>query len=88
MFGYTRSNRVTDVEKDEFQRSSLVTEVDSMHTTVEVGKALRADPRTVTRWCKEGLIPEAIKTLGGHWRIPGKVFAAMREGTYNLKGKA
>src|SRR6266513_2407133 len=25
--------------------------------------------RTIREWCKQGLIPEAYRTSGGHWRI-------------------
>jgi len=37
-------------------------------TPSEVGKALRVDAKTVTRWAERGLI-RAIKTPGGHNRF-------------------
>ena len=33
----------------------------------EVADLFRVDPKTVTRWAKQGLLP-AIYTLGGHLR--------------------
>lgn len=36
-------------------------------TTTEVAKYFRVDPKTVTRWAKDGLI-KTVWTLGGHRR--------------------
>src|SRR5260370_29163500 len=32
-------------------------------------KRQNCSERTVREWCKQGLIPEAYQTCGGHWRI-------------------
>ena len=37
-------------------------------TPSEVGKALKVDAKTVTRWAERGLI-RSIKTPGGHVRL-------------------
>jgi excisionase family DNA binding protein len=36
-------------------------------TTSEVASLFRVDPKTVTRWAKEGRL-SAVRTLGGHRR--------------------
>lgn len=36
-------------------------------TPAEVAAIFRVDPKTVTRWAKEGKLP-SIRTLGGHRR--------------------
>lgn len=33
-------------------------------------KRLGVCRKTVTRWCASGVFPGAIRTEGGHWRIP------------------
>jgi len=38
-------------------------------TVGEVADLFRVDPKTVTRWAKEGRLP-CIRTLGGHRRYP------------------
>lgn len=38
-------------------------------TVSEVGRMFRADPKTVRMWIKAGLL-SAIRTPGGHFRIP------------------
>lgn len=40
---------------------------DRLLTPREVGAIFRVDPKTVSRWAKQGRIP-AIRTLGGHRR--------------------
>ena len=40
---------------------------DRLLTPGEVADLFRVDPKTVTRWAKQGLLP-AIYTLGGHRR--------------------
>lgn len=35
-----------------------------------VAKRLGVCRKTVTRWCASGVFPGAIRTEGGHWRIP------------------
>lgn len=45
-----------------------MSETRELMTPSEVGKALRVDAKTVTRWAERGLI-RAIKTPGGHNRF-------------------
>lgn len=40
-----------------------------LYTASEVATYFRVDRRTVVRWAKAGRI-EAIRTIGGHYRIP------------------
>lgn len=42
----------------------------------EVGEAMNVNPRTVTRWAADGIIP-AIRTLGRHRRIPTETVLAL-----------
>ncbi|WP_435107128.1 BldC family transcriptional regulator [Nocardiopsis synnemataformans] len=42
-------------------------EAPELLTPAEVAKAFRVDPKTVTRWAKEGKLT-SIRTLGGHRR--------------------
>ena len=37
----------------------------------DVAALLGKDSRSVRRWCIKGLVPNAIQTPGGHWRICG-----------------
>ena len=34
----------------------------------EVAKIFRVDPKTVNRWTKDGRLPHALQTPGGHYR--------------------
>jgi excisionase family DNA binding protein len=45
-----------------------VTEAKELMTPGEVGKALRVDAKTVTRWVQAGRI-RGVKTPGGHTRL-------------------
>jgi excisionase family DNA binding protein len=47
-------------------------------TLTEAAERLNVERRRFARWCREGLIPGAIQTPGGHWRIPSDVDAQMR----------
>jgi excisionase family DNA binding protein len=49
-------------------RRDDVSETKELMTPSEVGKALRVDSKTVTRWAERGLI-RSIKTPGGHVRL-------------------
>jgi excisionase family DNA binding protein len=42
-------------------------ELETMYTPAEVARLFRVDPKTVTRWAKQGRL-SAIRTLGGHRR--------------------
>lgn len=37
---------------------------------VFIALARQKDLKTVRRWCKQGLVPGAYQTPGGHWRVP------------------
>ena len=45
-------------------------------TPAEVAALFRVDPKTVTRWAREGKIGY-IKTLGGHHRFPQSAVQAL-----------
>lgn len=49
-------------------RGDDVSETKELMTPSEVGKALRVDAKTVTRWAERGLI-RSIKTPGGQNRF-------------------
>lgn len=36
----------------------------------ELAAMFRVDRKTAGSWCKDGKIPGAFRTPGGHWRIP------------------
>lgn len=36
----------------------------------EVAAIFRVDSKTAGRWCAQGKLPGAIRTPGGHWRVP------------------
>ncbi len=38
----------------------------------EVARLFRVDPKTITRWAKEGKLPSHTLTLGGHRRYPAE----------------
>ena len=42
---------------------------EKMYSTGEVAEMLGVDYATVARWARTGKI-KAIRTVGGHWRIP------------------
>lgn len=51
---------------------------DSLLTPREVAALFRVDPKTVTRWARDGKL-EAIRTLGGHRRYrESQVWALLR----------
>ncbi|GAA0988601.1 hypothetical protein GCM10009551_043900 [Nocardiopsis tropica] len=50
-------------------RPSLVDTADDLLTPGEVARLFRVDPKTVTRWEKNGRLA-SVKTLGGHRRYP------------------
>jgi len=39
-------------------------------TVTEAAKRLSVDRRTLQNWCRDGKVPGAIRTPGGHWRVP------------------
>lgn len=45
-----------------------------------VADALGVDARTVRRWCAEDQISGAIRTEGGHWRIPRSEYERLKDG--------
>lgn len=44
------------------------------YSTLEVAEIVGVSDQTIRRWCEKGKYPDAIKTKGGHWRIPKKYF--------------
>jgi excisionase family DNA binding protein len=48
---------------------------DALLTPAEVALIFRVDPKTVTRWAKDGKLP-SIRTLGGHRRYRESVVQA------------
>lgn len=48
-------------------------------TTGEVARLFRVDPKTVTRWAKEGRLP-FFRTPGGHRRFREEDVAAAMKG--------
>lgn len=52
---------------------------DKLLTSGEVAELMRVDPKTVTRWAKDGRIP-AIKTPGGRPRFWESVVQALLRG--------
>jgi excisionase family DNA binding protein len=51
------------------RRGLVAEEPGSLLRTGEVARRLRVDPRTVTRWSRQGRLA-SIRTLGGHHRYP------------------
>jgi excisionase family DNA binding protein len=51
----------------------------AMLTPAEIGRILRVDPKTVTRWARDGKLA-AVRTPGGHWRFPLAVVLAFLRG--------
>lgn len=49
---------------------------DRMLTPRQVADRFAVDPKTVTRWAKQGKIP-SIRTLGGHRRYPESVIDSL-----------
>jgi excisionase family DNA binding protein len=45
----------------------------------QVGEKLGISDQTVRRMCDKGKFPEAIKTIGGHWRIPRNYFTTTKD---------
>ena len=56
------------------------TEMVPLLTPSEVANIFRVDPKTVTRWAKEGKLT-AIRTLGGHRRYEEPEVRALYERT-------
>ena len=40
----------------------------------QMAKVLGCSMDTVSRYCRDGLLPGSFQTMGGHWRIPRKFF--------------
>jgi excisionase family DNA binding protein len=52
-----------------------VDDLPAMLTPGEIGRIMRVDPKTVTRWARDGKLA-AVCTPGGHWRFPRAVVLA------------
>ncbi len=58
----------------------MFTPTERLLTPREVAALFRADPKTVTRWAKEGKL-SALRTFGGHRRYRAdEVYALLAEG--------
>ncbi|MGE5134728.1 MAG: BldC family transcriptional regulator [Gemmatimonadota bacterium] len=62
----------TDHQRTDHQRkvaavASTSTAAETLYTPSEVASLFRVDPKTVTRWAKQGRLTP-IRTLGGHRR--------------------
>jgi excisionase family DNA binding protein len=44
----------------------------------QVATLFQVNPKTITRWAKEGKLP-CLRTLGGHFRYPEKEIRALAE---------
>ncbi len=56
-----------------------VTGAPALLTPAEVAAIFRVDPKTVTRWAKEGKL-QAVRTLGGHRRYPeDQIYALLKQ---------
>lgn len=54
-------------------------EMERLLTPAEVAAMFRVDPKTVTRWARDGRLT-AVRTLGGHRRyLESQVLALLRE---------
>jgi excisionase family DNA binding protein len=58
---------------------SRAPEVEKLLTPNEVAQMFRVDPKTVTRWAKEGKLT-SIRTLGGHRRYKEEEVRALLAG--------
>lgn len=54
-------------------------------STGEMAQALGTTARNVGYYCHDSAFPGAFQTLGGHWRIPMKLYLEASEA--NLTGK-
>jgi excisionase family DNA binding protein len=55
-----------------------VSETERLLTPAEVAAMFRVDPKTVTRWARDGRLT-AVRTLGGHRRyLESQVLALLR----------
>jgi len=57
-------------------RTHLTETADELLTPGEVARLFRVDPKTVTRWEKDGKLT-SIRTLGGHRRYPRPQLTAL-----------
>jgi excisionase family DNA binding protein len=56
----------------------LLPETERLLTPAEVAAMFRVDPKTVTRWARDGKLT-AVRTLGGHRRyLESEVLALLR----------
>jgi excisionase family DNA binding protein len=56
-----------------------VDDLPAMLTPAELARIMRVDPKTVTRWCRDGRLA-AVRTPGGHRRFPVAVVLAFLRG--------
>lgn len=76
----SRTNRTTGTS-DPRENRTRSGPVQTAHVRPGVlARALGVDERTVRRWCAEGRIAGAVRTAGGHWRVPRAEYARLTEG--------
>jgi excisionase family DNA binding protein len=64
--------------KDGQDDRPLLPETERLLTPAEVASMFRVDPKTVTRWARDGRLT-AVRTLGGHRRyLESEVLALLR----------
>lgn len=66
---------------------SLMATAERLYTPKEVADLFRVDPKTVTRWARNGDI-HSIRTAGGHRRYPESCVKALLEGRPQPGGDA
>ena len=54
-------------------------------TPAEVAAMFRVDPKTVTRWAKDGKLPHS-RTLGGHRRFPADAIEKLADDLVQASG--
>ena len=54
------------------------------YTPQEVAFMFRVDPKTVTRWARQGKL-SSIRTMGGHRRFPADEVRALRDATLRVR---
>ena len=75
----TRRAMVAGLDRQITQIRAGVVMTDELMTPAEVAKAFNVDPKTVTRWAKQGKLT-AVRTLGGHRRYRSAEIAALLNG--------
>ncbi|MBM7648073.1 excisionase family DNA binding protein [Bacillus ectoiniformans] len=59
--------------------------VKEMYSTKEAAELLGLSDQTIRRMCEKGKFPGAVRTDGGHWRIPKENFKVTKEQSQQIK---